>query len=572
MDKNPDSNEIKILLVEDNPGDARLVEMMLSQSDSSYYCLMVADSLQAASELIDENEFQAALLDMSLPDGDGIDNITRLKSCKSNLPIVVLSGRFDESFALDTVKVGAQDYLVKGEIDHWKLVRALNYSIERKHLQDNIDFMAHHDQLTGLANRVLFRSRLSHAIQSAERRKELVAVLYLDLDHFKAINDGLGHEMGDKLLCEVANRLKKSVREVDTVARLGGDEFAIVLEGVTETNSAVTIAEKIIDVLSKSIAIEENTLYVGTSIGIAFYPHCGLDVDSITKNADSAMYKAKRNGRNQYQFYTSKMNHHALDELNMEMQLREALENDEFVLHYQPKMNLKNGKLTGNEALLRWNHREQGMLYPTKFIPVLEQNGMITEVGQWMIETACVQHEDWVKQGLSVGKIAINLSGRQLTQYNFSNIISNILNRTGLDPASFEVELTESLLIQNTELTMRFLDSLKSMGISIAIDDFGTGYSSFSYLKRFLVDTIKIDRSFIKNITQEGPDAAISSAIIQLAKDLEIHVVAEGVETQEQVDYLKERQVDEIQGFFVSPPLSSEAFCHLVNSSNAKVA
>ena len=552
-----ESESIDILLIEDNPGDVKLVEMMLMQPETSSYRLKTVNSLNEAHELIEQrHNFKVALLDMSLPDGEGIDNILQLKSWCSDLPIVILSGRDDDQFALDAVRAGAQDYLIKGRIDEWQLSRALNYSIERKRLEEELSFMAHHDQLTGLANRTLFYSRLEHAIDCAERRNESIAVMYLDLDHFKAINDALGHEMGDKLLQEVAERLSNNVRGADTIARLGGDEFALVLEGLKSTNNASAVAEKIIESLSKPINIKNQMLYVGTSIGIAFYPDCGKDLETLIKNADRAMYQAKKNGRNQYKFYTKTMNVNALSQLTMEMQLREALNNDEFELHYQPKINLKTGEISGNEALLRWNNNKE-TVYPKKIIPLLEQNGMISEVGKWVLETACKQHVVWLNHGLPFGKIAVNLSGHQLLERDFTKSLSNILDKTGLKPNQLEVELTESLLINNTNTIMEVMEVLKSMGVSIAIDDFGTGYSSFSYLKRFLIDTIKIDHSFVKDIYKNKTEAAITSAVIKLAKELDIKVIAEGVETEEELNFFKELEVDEIQVFYFNRPMTA---------------
>lgn len=556
-----------ILLVEDNSGDARLVELMLSEMDDTDYCLTKVDRMSEALDLLDDHDFQAAILDMSLPDGEGVENISRIKARVADLPIVVLGGCYDEAIALETVKAGAQDYLVKGEIDEWQLSRALKYAVERKRLQEDVVYMAHHDQLTDLANRTLFHIRLEHAIKTAERRNELVALLYMDLDHFKPINDALGHDVGDKLLIEVAKSLKESVREVDTVGRLGGDEFAIILEGIEHRKDVIQIAKKIIINLSKELRIDDHSLYIGTSIGIAMYPQCGEDADVLIKNADSAMYKAKRSGGTQYQFYSRAMNSDALEELTMEMRLREALNNEEFILHYQPKYDLKTGELSGSEALLRWQSPEIGLLHPSSFIPQLEQNGLITEVGRWVLESACKQHALWKREGRVTGKVAVNLSGRQLLQTDFAESVAEILANSGLDSSCLELELTESLMIQNTKSTMRAIEDLRAMGVSIAIDDFGTGYSSFNYLKRFVIDTLKIDRSFIQNITKGGADAAITSAITRLSKDLGIQVVAEGVETREQLDYLREQYIDQMQGFYMSPPLSVEEFSNLDTNS-----
>lgn len=553
-----------ILLIEDNPGDIRLVEIMLTQPDPYRFRLNICTTMSEAIETIAKEKIDVALLDMSLPDGEGIENITRLKSRLPSLPIVVMTGRQDDAFALAAVKAGAQDYLIKGQIDESQLSRALNYSIERKHLQEKITHMANHDQLTGLANRELFRIRLEHAISCAERREESIAMLYLDLDHFKSINDGLGHGIGDRLLKNVSSRLMESVREIDTVARLGGDEFGIILEGITETYNVAAIAGKIIEKISKQYEIDEHILHIGCSIGIAFYPHCGKHVDAIINNADTALYQSKSNGRNQYQFYTDEMNRQALNQLNTDSKLRKALEEEQFILHYQPQFDLDTGVISGNEALLRWQHPEQGLIYPIKFIPLLEKNGLISEVGKWVLESACKQHMQWQNAGLAVGKIAVNLSGRQLVQNNFSSTVENILSNTGMDPSFLEFELTESLLIQNTVRTKAILDALQEMGISIAIDDFGTGYNSFNYLKKFLFDTLKIDQSFIKNVTCRGSDAAITTAMISLAKEMGINIVAEGVETLEQIDFLRSKHVNDIQGYYYSPPITSEAIGELL--------
>ena len=555
---------INILLIEDNPGDAHLVEVMLSQPEESCFRLHIADSLSVAYEKINNNDFQVALLDMNLPDGEGIENITALRIAAPNLPIVVLSGRRDELFALEAVKAGAQDYLVKGQIDEWQLSRALNYAIERKQLQDSILFMAQHDQLTGLANRTLFHARLEHAMHNAARRDEYLAVLYLDMDHFKPINDALGHEIGDRLLIEAARRLESFVREIDTVARLGGDEFAIVLEGINSTQDVATVSQKIISGLAEAFTIAEHSLHISSSIGVAIYPQHGKDIPTVIKNADAAMYKAKQSGRNKCVFYKENFGKLAKENLSLDNELRQAVYDEQFILHYQPKYDVASETITGSEALLRWQHPQHGLIYPTKFIPLLEKNGMISTVGKWVLKSACAQHAKWQKNGLPVGKIAVNLSGQQLLQRNFNNVVKEILDETGLNPNMLEVELTESLLIQNTKLTMSILDSLKSTGVSIAIDDFGTGYSSFDYIKHYLVDTLKIDRSFIMDVASKPREAAITSAIIKLAQELGIHVIAEGVESLEQLNYLKTQNIDEIQGYYFSPPVNADAISNMM--------
>ena len=554
----------EILLVEDNPGDARWVELMLLEMDKGNFSVSRAENLEKARAMLVNGKYDVALLDMSLPDGEGLTILQQIKSIDPGLPIVVMTGKRDDEFALCTVQQGAQDYLVKGDIDGWQLSRVLSYSIERKRLEDEMCHLAHHDQLTGLANRTLFHDRLVQTISRAERRHEVFAVLYLDLDHFKSINDALGHNVGDALLVCVAERINQVVRDSDTVARLGGDEFAIILDDIKNGHTASIVAQKIISSMSEMLKVSEHTLYVNTSIGISIYPHCGETAELLVKNADSAMYRAKRNGRSQYSFYTHDMNARALEQLQMEAQLRHALERKEFVLHYQPKLNANTGQLTGTEALLRWQHPDKGIVYPEHFIPLLEENGLITEVGQWVITQACRQNQEWHAAGLEVGKVAVNLSGTQLLSKDFSKTIADILDETGLEPAMLEVELTENLLIKNTTVSAGILSSLKKLGVSIAIDDFGTGYCSFGYLKQFLVNTLKIDRSFVSNVTTDDTDAAIITAMIGLARDLQINVVAEGVETQSQLDYLRAHHTNEIQGYLVSPPLPPETLTNLV--------
>lgn len=555
----------QVLLIEDNPGDTHLVKLMLSTFAGEAFELTCATTLADALTCFADARYDVALLNMSLTDGEDLGRIIQLKSHSPGMPIVIISSRKDEEFALRTVQEGAQDYLVKGEFDSWQLLRTLRNSIERKRLVDKMTHLAHHDQLTGLANRSLFWDRLDQSIYRANRRDESFAVLYLDLDHFKPVNDALGHDIGDKLLICIAERLRHCVRDSDTVARLGGDEFAIILDNLSSSNSASSVAEKIIAAISTPFEILGHSLYISTSIGIAVYPYCGNKVETLVKNADSAMYRAKKGGRGQYSFYTSDMNTHAHDELQMEIELLRALDNEEFVLHYQPKMSLVSGKVTGTEALLRWNHPQKGLIFPQKFVPLLEKNGLIVEVGHWVLEKACKQNQFWHAAGIDMGTVAVNLSGKQLMRQDFGKNVAAILAKTGLNPALLEVELTESLLIKNTGVCADMLDALRKLGVSIAIDDFGTGYSSFIYLKQFLVNTLKIDRSFVSNVTSGGADAAITTAVIGLARDLNIKVVAEGVETQGQVEYLRARHTDEIQGYLVSPPLPAESMTNLVN-------
>lgn len=435
----------------------------------------------------------------------------------------------------------------------------MRYSIERKHAEVNLAYLAQYDHLTKLPNRILLKDRLDQALEQSQRDRELVAVLFLDLDRFKDINDSFGHNIGDMLLIEVADRLKTCIRKTDTIARFGGDEFIIILKKVHEASTVANTAQKIITVLEHPFQISGNEIFITTSTGIAIYPHCGEDSDTLIRNADSAMYRAKDRGRNNYQFFTPEMNAMVQKKFKLERELRYALERNEFELHYQPQIDLKTGRVSGLEALVRWNHPKAGMLHPAEFIEVLEETGLIVPVGEWVLETACAQNRKWQECGLPAHKMAVNLSARQFSHASLVETVSNVLERTGLVAAeSLELEITESLLMEHTRDNNTILSQLKKMGVIISIDDFGTGYSSLSYLKRFSLDTLKIDRSFVMDVPGDPDDVAIVSAIIAMAHSLRLRVIAEGVETLEQLEFLRSQQCDEIQGYLICKPAPAE--------------
>ena len=555
---------IKILLVEDNPGDALLVRVLLEEAGADRFGVTEVGRLGEAIERLVEEDFSVVLLDLSLPDSQGLDTVEQVRTAAPRAPIVVLSGLDDEETALQALQSGAQDYLVKGQGDGNLIARAIRYAIERKRAEEELAYMAQYDPLTGLANRALFRDRLEHALARAERNGNLVALMFLDLDRFKAVNDTLGHSYGDELLKEVARRVEGRVRESDTVARLGGDEFAIVLEDLSYAQDAIPVAQDILDLVSQPLVLDGHEVFVTGSIGIAVRPPS--EGDRLLKDADAAMYRAKQRGRNSHEFYTEEMNVQAHERLALERDLRRALDREEFLLHYQPQVDLATGKIVGAEALLRWQHPERGLVSPGEFIPVLEDTGMIVPVGEWVLRTACRQGRVWQESGLGPLRVAANLSARQFGQEGLVDTVAGILEETGLDSLTLELEITESLLMDDVEASTQALTELKRSvsGIRIAIDDFGTGYSSLYRLKTLPIDLIKIDRSFVRDIAADPDDAAIVTAILGLAHNLRLEVIAEGVETGEQMAFLRERGCDLAQGYYLSRPIPAGELTELL--------
>lgn len=427
---------------------------------------------------------------------------------------------------------------------------------ERSLAESKIRYQALHDLLTGLPNRMLFHERLSLALTNAQQRQGMLAVMFMDLDRFKTINDTLGHAVGDRLLQDVAERLTTCLREGDSVARWGGDEFTLLLPQITSVKEADIIAQRILAALKPVFQLESHQLYITNSIGIALYPNDGEDAETLLKNADAALYRTKEQGRNNYQLYTSTMNSDASESLTIENSLHHALERGEFVVYYQPKVNIDTWEITGMEALLRWQHPEHGLVSPVTFIPLAEANGLIVPIGEWVLQTACAQNKAWQNLGLSPIRIAVNLSARQFQQPNLVASVARILEKTGLAPYFLELEITETTVMQEVKFARAILKDLQQTGIRLAMDDFGTGYSSLSYLKKFPLDTIKIDRSFIRDLAVDAYDQAIATAVIALGRGLNLNVVAEGVETKAQLDCLRLLQCEEMQGYYFSRPLS----------------
>jgi diguanylate cyclase (GGDEF)-like protein/PAS domain S-box-containing protein len=684
-----------LLLVEDSQADARLLREMFSEQGSHETDLTHVECMGDAEQHLAASPVDIIVLDLGLPDAQGLEAVRRARAAAPSIPLVVLTGLDDESLATQALQEGAQDYLIKGQIERRGLMRALRYAIERKVVEDalfvekeraqvtlnsigdavastdsagNITFLnlvaekmtgwslqeaagrpmaevlrivdatshettpnpmdtavaqnqtvhlppncvlirrdgfetpiedsvspihdrkgqasgavivfhdvsasqamalqmahsAHHDFLSGLPNRILLNDRIDQAIASASRYMKKLAVLFLDLDGFKHINDSLGHPTGDKLLQSIAKRLVECVRGSDTVSRQGGDEFVVLLLDVEQPEDAAQTARKILQALAEVHPIDRHDLHVTASIGVSVYPDDGLDAETLIKNADTAMYQAKENGRQSYQFFKAAMNIRAVERQSIEESLRCALERHEFAVHYQPKINLRSGEITGAEALIRWTHPVRGSIAPSRFIPVAEECGLILPIGDWVLREACKQARTWMDAGLPLATIAVNISAMAFWQESFLESVFATLKETRLDPTCLELELTESVLMKHAESTKSILESLRAEGVQVALDDFGMGYSSLSYLTKFPVDALKIDQSFIRQITTTPSETTIVTAVISMGRSLKLRVVAEGVETQEELAFLQAHQCDEAQGYYFSRPLAAPQFVQLL--------
>src|SRR5579863_1766154 len=670
---------------------------MLSQQSPSHARVTQVERMGEAENHLAGHSVDIILLDLGLPDAQGLGAVRRARAAAPAVPLVVLTGLDDESLATQTLQEGAQDYLIKGEVEPRGLLRALRYAVERKAMEEalfeekeraqvtlncigdgvactdlsgNITFlnlvaekmtgwplpeaagrpmadvfrildagnretvanpmelamrqnrivhlasncvltpregpeipiedsvapihdregqvtgavivfrdvsaaramalqMAHsaqHDFLTGLPNRMLFNDRVGRAIAAAPRRLKKVAVLFLDLDGFKHINDSLGHPTGDKLLQCIAKRLAGCVRASDTVSRQGGDEFVVLLSEVEQAEDAAISARRMLQAVAEAHSVDQHDLHVTTSIGVSVYPDDGLDAETLIKNADTAMYQAKANGRQCYKFFTPAMNVRAVERQAIEEGLRRALERNELALRYQPKIDLKTGAITGAEALLLWLHPSRGLVPPAEFIPIAEDCGLILPIGAWVLREACEQASAWLEAGLPATTMAVNVSAMEFRDANFLENLFATLRATGLDPKSLELELTETLLMKHAESAASILQTLRQIGVQVAIDDFGTGYSSLGYLRKFPLDALKIDQSFVRQISTAGEDTAIVTAVIAMARSLKLRVVAEGVETLEELEFLRNHQCDEAQGYYFSRPVPPEQFARLLKS------
>ncbi len=691
-----------MLLVEDNPGDARLIQEMLKEQDSQDVELKHVERMGDAEKFLAAFPVDIILLDLGLPDVQGLEAVRRARKAAQGVPLVVLSGLDDESMAIQAMQEGAQDYLIKGQIEPRELIRALRYAVERKIIEEtlfeekeraqvtldcigdavistdisgNITFlnqvaekltgwplkevagrpmaeafrivnattreivpnlmaktaeqnrtghlpfntvlirrdgseiyiedsvapihdhggrivgsvkvfrdmsaaramaeqMAHaaeHDFLTGLPNRGLLHDRVGQAIAFAKRNNDKLAVLFLDMDGFKHINDSLGHTAGDRLLQCIANRLQDCIRAPDTVSRQGGDEFIVLLQGIKLPEDAAVAAKRLLTAVAETHTLGQHILHITTSIGISLYPDDGLNAETLIKNADTAMYQAKENGRQSFQFFRPEMNVRAVERQSIEEDLRRALERKEFALHYQPKIDLTTGAITGAEALLRWIHPVRGSVSPANFIPIAEDSGLILPIGAWVLREACLQAQAWIDASLPFGTMAVNVCAIELRGEDFLEGLFSTLSETGLDPRVLELEVTESVLVRNSEVSVSTLRSARERGVRVAVDDFGTGYSSLSYLRKLPLDVLKIDQSFVRQIADSPHETIIVDAIISMGRSLNLQVIAEGVETAEELEFLQVHKCDGAQGYYFSRPVPAEQFAALLTRERIQV-
>jgi diguanylate cyclase (GGDEF)-like protein/PAS domain S-box-containing protein len=688
---------LQVLLVEDNARDVRLLREMFSTEKIDTFKLTHLLCMRDAEIHLAKGGVDIILLDIGLPDEHGLNTVRRAHAVAPGVPIIVLTGTDDETLATKAMKEGAQDYLIKGEIDSRRLLRSLRYAIERKTMEEalfaekeralatlncmgdalactdilgkitflnpvaeemtgwllrevtgqpiaeafrivyatsgqtianpmemavaensplplrsscilirrdgfevpidvsfsplhnregqatgavvvfrdvsavramalQIAYSAQHDSLTGLPNRLLLNDRVNQAITLAPRHSKKVAVLFLDIDGFKHINDSLGHLTGDKLLQSIAQRLVCCVRGSDTVSRQGGDEFVVLLSEVEHPEDTAIAARRMLNSVAEAHSIDLHDLHVTGSIGVSVFPDDGLDAETLIKNADTAMYQAKENGRQSYQFFKADMNRRAVERQTIEEGLRRALERQEFAVHYQPKINLTTGQISGAEALLRWRHPTRGLVPPAQFIPIAEDCGLILPIGKWVLREACRQARTWRDAGLTLPTMAVNISAIEFRNETFLQSVFSILEETGLDPRVLELELTESVLMQHAESTESILRALRARGVQLTVDDFGTGYSSLSYLRKFPVDALKIDQSFVRQISTAPEKTTIVTAVISMGRSLNLRVVAEGVETEEELAFLQAHQCDEGQGYYFSRPVPPRQFEKLLET------
>ncbi len=560
------SKPLSILVVEDSLADYRLVKEMLEECAGDNFVLHHAEQVSTAVPLLESAGVDIIILDLGLPDGNGLDTLVKVHALTPDTPIVVLSQVEDEAMAVKAVRMGAQDFLVKGHISGALLNRSLRYALERRQLEEHLHRLAHHDALTGLPNRKLFYDRLARAVAAARRHERPLALMLLDLNEFKQVNDTWGHQVGDELLRQVADRLSRCLRSTDCVARLGGDEFILYVSDLGDIQDTARIAAKLIESMGEPCVIGGNPYTIRCSLGIALHPEDGDDIEVLVREADAAMYAAKAasGGGSSYRFYSRELDAAAAKRRELEESLRRALAAGEFVVNYQPQIDLHSRRVVGMEALMRWHPTGGEIVQPGEFMSALEESGLIVDVGAWVLETACRQAENWRRDHSMSLKIAVNISPRQFRDPHLVARVTDALKVSGLEPGQLELELAESSLRDDETLALDVLRRLNALGVRIALDNYRGRAMSLRDLKGFPIHSIKLDRSIVRDMADNPEDAAIVQAVISVAHVFRMKGVAEGVETQGQVDLLRSHACDDAQGFAFSRPLSAEAFDELL--------
>lgn len=562
---------IRVLHLEDNPLDVELIAELLREAGLK--CAIETVRTRNGFQTHLQENWDIILADFGLPGFDGLSALAIARELQPTTPFIFVTGTMGEDNAVESLKLGATDYVLKQNLarlgpavnralrERAETLRRLDAEARLKESRDELQYLAYHDSLTGLPNRSFLLERLPDILANAERYEKKAAVLFIDLDEFKVINDSLGHSVGDLVLKSVGERLKSTIRPGDLAARLGGDEFVLVLSSIKDASDAAMAADRVKHIVAAEIPADDHPpLIISCSIGIDVFPDNGSNAEALLRNADAALYAAKENGRNTWRFFTSDLNRRAMERLTMDHALRHALRKDELFLEYQPQVEISSGRVVGIEALLRWRNSELGLVSPAAFIPVAENTGEIVAIGEWVLRTACRQAKEWERNGGLCPLMAVNVSAVQFRHPSFLESVRAALADSGLEPQRLELELTETQLIENAEKVGPILRTLREMGVNLAIDDFGVGYCGLSYVRAFPFSKLKIDRSFVTSIEAVPRDAALTRAVIDLAASLEMSVVAECVETENQVALLQSLGCNDIQGYFYSRPVTAEVF------------